>query len=96
MFEQEPDPTYQFGHGLRMIQTSLTNLILYNVCGLLALLALLWIGRIVRTWFREQRRRRHRVVCGICGQLFQNDTRDEAVQCPTCHRLVPRQKVLDL
>jgi DNA-directed RNA polymerase subunit RPC12/RpoP len=96
MFEQEPDRRYQIVPAWRMIQTSLTNLILYNVCGLLALLALLWIGRVVRMSFREQRRRRHRVVCSICGRLFQNKTRDEAVECPACHRLVPRQKVLDL
>jgi DNA-directed RNA polymerase subunit RPC12/RpoP len=79
-----------------MIQTTLTNLILYNLCGLLTLVALLWFGRVARLWFREQRRRRHCVVCGICGRLFEDDTRDEAVECPGCRRLVPRQKVLDL
>jgi len=79
-----------------MIQTSLTNLILYNLCGLLLLLGLLWISRAVRTRFQERRRWRHRVVCGICGHLFKNESREQAVECPACHRMVQRQKVLDL
>jgi hypothetical protein len=79
-----------------MIQTSLTNLILYNLCGLLVLLGMLWVGRTVRTRLREYRRGRHRVVCGVCGHLFRNESREQAVECPACHRLVQRQKVLDV
>ena len=79
-----------------MIQTSLTNLILYNLCGLLLVLGLLWIGRLAREALRAHRRRRHQVVCGICGHLFENATREQAVQCPACQRLVERQQVLEL
>ncbi|HWB01487.1 MAG TPA: hypothetical protein VG796_00595 [Verrucomicrobiales bacterium] len=79
-----------------MIQTSLTNLIVYNLCGLLLVLALLWIYRVVRARLHEHRRNRHRVVCGICGHLFLNQTREQAVQCPACHRMVPRQELLNL
>jgi|GraSoiStandDraft_1057264.scaffolds.fasta_scaffold1441335_2 hypothetical protein len=79
-----------------MIQTSLTNLIVYNLSGLLLVLALLWIFRVVRTRIQEHRRNRHRVVCGICGHLFLNPSREQAVECPACHRMVPRQEVLNL
>ena len=79
-----------------MIQTSLSNLIIYNLCGLLLLLSLLWIYRVVRTRYQEHRRNRHRVVCGICGHLFMNRTKEQAVECPACHRMVPRQELLNL
>ena len=79
-----------------MIQTSLTNLILYNLCGLLLLLGLMWICRILRERHREHRLRRHKVVCGLCGHLFSETSREQAVQCPACQKLVPRQEVLDL
>ncbi|HEX2749945.1 MAG TPA: hypothetical protein VHM91_18190 [Verrucomicrobiales bacterium] len=79
-----------------MIQTSLSNLIVYNLSGLLLLLGFLWIYRVVRARLHEHRRNRHRVVCGICGHLFLNRTREQAVECPSCHRLVPRQEVLNL
>ena len=79
-----------------MIPTTLTNLILFNLCGLLALLGLLWVSRIVRWRWREHRRRRHAVVCCICGNRFQDSTRQQAVECPGCHRLVQRQEVLEL
>lgn len=79
-----------------MIPTSLTNLILYNLCGLLVLLGCLWIWRSVRRRWREHGRRRHSVVCIGCGRLFENATREQAVECPGCHKLVPRQEVLDL
>ena len=79
-----------------MIPTTLTNLILFNLCGLLALLGLLWVSRIVRWRWREHRRRRHAVVCCVCGHRFQDSTRQQAVECPGCHRLVQRQEVLEL
>jgi hypothetical protein len=79
-----------------MIQTSLTNLIVYYLSGLLIMLALLWIYRVLRSRIYEHRRNRHRVVCGICGHLFSNQTREQAVECPACHRMVPRQEVLNL
>jgi hypothetical protein len=79
-----------------MIQTSLTNLILFNLCGLLLLLALLWAGRAVRESLRERRRCRHQVVCGLCGHVFKNDSREIAVECPACEHLVPRQELMNL
>ncbi len=79
-----------------MIQTSLTDLIVYNLCGLLLLLGLLWVCRVARARIREYRRNRHRVVCGICGHLFLNRDREQAVKCPACERLVPRQELLNL
>lgn len=79
-----------------MITTTLTNLILYNLCGLLLLLCVMWLWRSTRRRWREHRRRRHSVVCVVCGRLFENATREQAVECPGCHRLVPRQEVLDL
>ena len=79
-----------------MIQTTLSNLILYNLCGLLLLLGIMWVCRIVRERHREHRRRRHEVICGLCGHLFTETSRAETVQCPACHNLVQRQKLLNL
>jgi hypothetical protein len=79
-----------------MIPTTLTNLILFNLCGLLAVLGLLWMWRIVRWRYREHRRRRHSVVCNICGHLFRDASREQAVECPACQHLVQRQEVLEL
>ncbi len=79
-----------------MIQTSLTNLILFNLCGMLLLLGMLWAGRALRETLRERRRRRHKVVCGLCGHLFTNESKDLAVECPACEHMVPRQELLDL
>lgn len=79
-----------------MIQTSLTNFILYNLCGLLLGLGLLWLVRVMHTRILEHRRRRHRVVCGICGHLFEDLSRESTVDCPACHRKVERQQLLEL
>jgi rRNA maturation endonuclease Nob1 len=79
-----------------MIPTTLTNLILYNLCGLLLLLGLMWVWRSVSRRWREHRRRRYAVVCVGCGHVFDDQSRELAVHCPACTRLVPRQEVLDL
>ncbi len=79
-----------------MIPTSLTNLILFNLCGLLVLLGLMWMWRILRWRWREHRRRRHAVVCVGCGHRFADASREQAVECPGCHQLVPRRELLDL
>ena len=79
-----------------MIQTSLTNLIIFNLCGLLVLLGLMWVWRMMRDRQRDYRRRRHQVVCGLCGHLFSDTSREMALRCPGCEKLVPRQEVLEL
>jgi len=79
-----------------MIQTTLSNLILYNLCGLLLLLGIMWVCRILRERHHEHRRRRHEVVCGLCGHLFRDTSRAETVECPACHNLVQRQELLNL
>lgn len=79
-----------------MIQTSLSNLIIYNLCGLLGILGLVWIFRVIRQFLGEHRRHRHRVVCAICGHLFRNATKEQAFECPACHHMVERRQVLDL
>lgn len=79
-----------------MIQTTLTNFILYNLCGLLILLGLFWLFRVLRERIREYRRNRHRVVCGICGHLFEDHSGAHTLDCPACHRAIERQQVLDV
>lgn len=79
-----------------MIQTTLSNFILYNLCGLLLLLGLFWLFRVLRERVRDHRRRRHQVVCGICGHQFEDTTREHTLDCPACKRAIERQQILDV
>ena len=85
------------GHGRAIVlQTSLTNLIIFNLTSLLAVLGLVWVGRVVLDRLSERRRNRHRVVCGVCGHVFLDPARTAVVSCPACSRRVERQEVLDI
>ena len=82
--------------GIAVIQTSLTNLIIYNLMALLGVLALLWVKQVVGQRLSERRRHRYRVVCSVCGQVFHDPAREMVVTCPACGRHVERQEVLDI
>jgi hypothetical protein len=85
------------GHGGdTLLQTSLTNLIIFNLTSLLAVLGLVWVCRVVLDRLSERRRNRHRVVCGVCGHVFRDPARTAVVSCPACSRRVERQEVLDI
>jgi len=85
------------GHGRGIVlQTSLTNLIIFNLTALLAVLGLVWVGRVVVDRLSERRRNRHRVVCAVCGHVFRDPARTPVVSCPACSRRVERQEVLDI
>ena len=80
-----------------MIRTSLTNLIMLNLAGVLGGLALIWVVRVWKERRRERARTQHQVVCAVCGHVFEDPARaDTVVTCPACGRLVERQAVLDL
>ena len=79
-----------------MIQTSLSQLIVLNLCALLGVLTLVWAGRVAAERLAERRRRRHRVVCGVCGHVFRDASGAAVLDCPACGRRVERQEVLDL
>jgi len=81
---------------IAVIQTSLTNLIIYNLMALLGVLALLWVKQVVGQRLSERRRHRYRVVCSVCGQVFHDPAREMVVTCPACGRHVERQEVLDI
>lgn len=80
-----------------MIQTSLANLIVFNLAIVLTGLALVWMTKAWSQRRRERRRTRHQVVCAVCGHVFEDAARaDTVVTCPSCGRLVERQPLLDL
>lgn len=80
-----------------MIQTSLANLIVFNLAIVLGGLALVWMGKVCGERRRERKRTRHQVVCAVCGHVFEDAARaDTVVTCPGCGRLVERQALLDL
>ncbi|MES2705993.1 MAG: zinc ribbon domain-containing protein [Verrucomicrobiota bacterium] len=80
-----------------MIQTSLANLIIFNLAIVLGGLAIVWIGKVCAERRRERNRTRHQVVCAVCGHVFGDPMRaDTVVTCPRCGRLVERQALLDL
>lgn len=81
---------------IAVIQTSLTNLIIYNLMALLGVLAVLWVKQVVGQRLSERRRHRYRVVCPVCGQVFHDPAREMVVTCPACGRHVERQEVLDI
>lgn len=79
-----------------VLETSLTNLIIFNLTSLLAVLGLMWVSRVAVDRLSERRRNRHRVVCAVCGHVFRDPARTPVVSCPACSRRVERQEVLDI
>jgi rRNA maturation endonuclease Nob1 len=79
-----------------MFQTSLPDLIFYNLCALLGILALIWIVQVWRQRRRERRALEFRIICSICGTTFDDFTREPLVKCPLCGRLNERERVQDL
>lgn len=78
-----------------MFQTTLPNLIVFNLCAMLGFLAIIWV---VNVW-RRRRRERHalefRIVCVICGTAFDEFSKEPLVKCPQCGRLNERERVVD-
>lgn len=79
-----------------MIETSLTELIVLILAGVLCGLGMVWAVTVSRERARERRRARRQVICPVCGHVFENTDRSPALPCPDCGRLIERQTLLDL
>lgn len=79
-----------------MIETSLTTLLIFNLVALLAVLAAIWLVNVCRERARERRQSRWRVVCPVCGAVFEHRSREQTLNCPACTRTIARQRVLDI
>ncbi|MEZ5301593.1 MAG: hypothetical protein R3F11_13225 [Verrucomicrobiales bacterium] len=67
-----------------MFRTLLTELIVFYLLAVLGLLFAIWIAR---EWWRKRRthaEQRHRYLCRVCGEIFENDGRSEIIHCPAC------------
>lgn len=79
-----------------MIQTSLSQLIVVYLSSVIGLLALLWF---VREWRRrriERLARRHRFLCRICGEGFEDAGDGELAKCPVCGSLNERMPLREI
>lgn len=67
----------------------------YLVIILLALF-LSWLAAEIFRRGREQRKRRHYVICGICDHAFEDISENEVVACPRCGALNERERVIEI
>lgn len=76
-----------------MISLSLPELIFFYVVVSLAVIGLAWFGCELVRKSRENRARRFRLQCVICGMAYEDRTMAELPRCPRCDSLNERLKV---
>lgn len=76
-----------------MITLSLPGLVLFYVVIFLTVIGVAWLGCELVRKVRENRARRYRLQCAICGMAYEDRSTTELPRCPRCGSLNERLKV---
>jgi Zn finger protein HypA/HybF involved in hydrogenase expression len=73
--------------GGSMIQVSLSALLLIGMSVGIALLGIVWVAAVLRQRNFEKRVREDLVSCRICGNIYDNQQKQNLTACPKCGSL---------
>ncbi|NNE91436.1 MAG: hypothetical protein HKN23_07295 [Verrucomicrobiales bacterium] len=72
------------------------SLIVWYLVILLGALFLVWVAAEIFQRGRERRRRKNFVICSICEHVFEDESGQEIVTCPSCQALNERESVREI
>ncbi|MEE2725135.1 MAG: hypothetical protein VYC05_07135 [Verrucomicrobiota bacterium] len=79
-----------------MFQISLTNILVAYLFITLVVLFGVWLAKDWVRKRREKKDRKYRLVCNICGEQYEDRSRDDIPPCPSCGALNERVWLSDL
>ena len=79
-----------------MIRVSLTQIIVVYLLIILAILFAIWMGTDYLRKRREKNARKHKIICTICGVMYEDKTENPLPKCPHCGSVNERTPIQDI
>ena len=79
-----------------MFRVSLYNMITIYLVVILCVLFFSWVTALIFRRGRENRRRKHFVVCNICDHVFEDFSEQELAECPQCGAMNERERIIEI
>jgi uncharacterized paraquat-inducible protein A len=81
---------------LLMFPVTLDGMIAVYLVGILCALFFAWLAAEVFRKGRENRRRKHFVICGICDHVFEDPSSHDLAECPRCGAMNERERIIEI
>ena len=79
-----------------MFPVTLDGMIAVYLVGILCALFFAWMAAEIFRKGRENRRRKHFVICGICDHVFEDPSTHDLAECPRCGAMNERERVIEI
>lgn len=79
-----------------MIRVSPAQLILVYLCLILCAVLVVWLGSDLLRKRRERLARKHKILCSICGAVYEDRGEHALSKCPECESMNEREKIRDI
>lgn len=79
-----------------MIRVSLTQIIVIYLCLILFAVLVIWVTTDFLRKRREKLARKYKVICSICGAIYEDRSDHRLSKCPECESMNERAKVRDI
>lgn len=79
-----------------MFRVTLDGMIAVYLVGILCALFIAWLAAEIFRKGRENQRRKHFVICGICDHVFEDDSELDLAECPRCGAMNERERVIEI
>jgi len=79
-----------------MFRVTLDGMIAVYLVVILCAVFFAWVAAEIFRKGRENRRRKHFVICGICDHVFEDSSERELAECPRCGALNERERVIEI
>ena len=79
-----------------MIRVSLTQIIVVYLCLILFAVLVIWMGTDYLRKRRERLARKHKIICTICGAVYEDKSEHTLSKCPECESMNERAKIRDI
>lgn len=89
-------PTLSIPIETTMFPVTLDGMIAVYLVGILCALFFAWMAAEIFRKGRENRRRKHFVICGICDHVFEDPSTHDLAECPRCGAMNERERVIEI
>tara|TARA_R110002096_G_scaffold23303_14_gene74278 strand:+ start:5118 stop:5357 length:240 start_codon:yes stop_codon:yes gene_type:complete len=79
-----------------MFRVTLDGMIAVYLVVIMGALVFAWVAAEIFRKGRENRRRKHFVICGICDHVFEDLSEQDLAECPRCGAMNEREKVIEI
>tara|TARA_R110000850_G_scaffold9033_30_gene33407 strand:+ start:3003 stop:3242 length:240 start_codon:yes stop_codon:yes gene_type:complete len=79
-----------------MFRVTLDGMIAVYLVVIMCALFFAWVAAEIFRKGRENRRRKHFVICGICDHVFEDLSDHDIAECPRCGAMNERERVIEI